>query len=105
MAHSQTHDLGKLYTHTMRVPRGGPVLELGISHEVEEPWRVGRCVVLRVWKLALVAGWWGSGRTYEQMAAEEIDEQDAGVSTDEIREDFRAAPTGSGGPVYDYYGF
>ena len=66
-----THDLGRMYCHAMRVPRGGPVLQLGTSHEVEEPWRVGRCAVLRLWKLALVVGWWGPGRSRTQMLADE----------------------------------
>ena len=66
-----THDLGRLYCHAMRVPRGGPVLQLGTSHEVEEPWRVGRCVVLRLWRLALVLGWWDHGRSREDVLAAE----------------------------------
>ena len=96
----ETHDLGPLYVHTMRVPRGGPVLELGTSHEVEEPWRVGRCVVLRLWKLALVAGWWGPGRTEAEVWEAEASHNGivtsppnaAGITLDTIREDFRPQP-------------
>lgn len=92
MARSETHDLGHLYCHAMRVPRGGPLVQLGTSHEVEKPWRVGRCVVLRLWALALVLGWWGRGRSYEEMVAEEA-HLDARLPTvDEIREDFRPQP-------------
>lgn len=88
----ETHDLGPIYVHTMRVPRGGPVLELGTSHEVEEPWRVGRCVVLRLWKLALVAGWWGAPRTREEMVADEdanMQRDLPPITLENIREDFR----------------
>lgn len=98
MARSETHDLGRLYLHGMSVPRGGPVVELGTSHEVEEPWRVGRCVVLRVWKWAAVVGWWGPGRTLgEMLAAEAVEAEELAraedrVSTEQIREDFRPEP-------------
>lgn len=89
----ETHDLGNLYVHTMRVPTGGPLAELGTSHEVEEPWRVGRCVVLRVWKLALVVGWWGPPRTRAEMLAAEGEEAyEIAVATEEIREGFREQP-------------
>lgn len=97
-AYSETHDLGRLYLHTMRVPRGGPLRELGTTHEVEEPWRVGRCVVLRFWTVALVIGLWGPPRSTAQMLADEADEAEKiaeledRVTAAQIREDFRAAP-------------
>lgn len=98
MAVRDTHDLGRLYAHSMAVPRSGPLVELGTSHEVEEPWRVGRCVVLRVWKRALVVGWWGPPRTLAEMLAAEAVEaemlarEEDRVSTEQIREDFRPEP-------------
>lgn len=96
MAIRETHDCGRLFIHTMAVPTGGPLTELGTTHEVEQPWRVGRSVVLRVWKLALVVGWWGPRRTDEQMLADETRNveflADAPVTTKQIREDFRPAP-------------
>lgn len=94
MAVSNTHDLGRLYTHTMRVPRGGPLVQFdGISYEVEEPWRVGRCAVLRIWKTALVLGWWGPHRTADQMLADErLSIVDAEVSPEQIRSQFKPAP-------------
>lgn len=93
MAVSETHDLGRLFVHTMRVPTGGPLVELGTTHEVEEPWRVGRSAVLRAWRHALVVGWWGPGRTTAQMLADEASEIEAAeVTAEQIREDFRAAP-------------
>lgn len=92
MAVRDTHDLGRLYIHSMTVPRSGPLVELGTSHEVEEPWRVGRCVVLRVWKRALVVGWWGPGRTREEVVAAELDAQAVDVPVDDIRDRFRPEP-------------
>lgn len=96
----ETHDVGRLYWHTMAVPTGGPLVELGQSHEVEEPWRVGRCVVLRVWRRALVVGWWGRGRSLAEVVAAEKAELDlqredwakAKPLLDQIRDDFRPQP-------------
>lgn len=98
--YDETHDLGPLYWHTMRVPRTVPVLQRdGVTHEVEPPWRIGRCVVLRVWKRALAVGWWGAARSEEEMLEDERLElfgpdedelaHEAGVGVDAIREDFR----------------
>lgn len=75
MAHRETHDLGRLYAHGMRYPADGswPVIDLGSSHEVEEPWRIGRCVVLRLplTRAAAVIGWWGPPRSYEELLEDE----------------------------------
>lgn len=96
----ETHDIGKTYWHTLRVPRTVPILQRdGLTHEVEPPWRIGRCWVLRVWTLALAVGRWGPARTEEEMLAEERLElygadddelaHEAGVGVEAIREDFR----------------
>lgn len=85
----ETHDFGRAYWHTMDVPRGGPHVELGTSHEVEEPWRVGRCVVLRVWHRALVLGWWGPPRTYDEMLEAEGGPKEDVAPAPQIRESFR----------------
>ena len=106
MAVHDTHDLGRLYWHLMRVPWHSPVLQLnGESHEVEEPWRIGRCWVWRLLcflPFALVVGWWGPARTRAQMLADEAGEVYAaedelageaeGVSVQAIREGFAAPP-------------
>lgn len=98
MAVSNTHDLGRFYWHAMRVTWRTPLLQVdGESYEVEEPWRIGRCVVLRLLFLpfALVLGWWGPPRTRAEMLAAEAFEAEAlaieeeRVSTEQIREDFR----------------
>lgn len=90
---AETHDLGRLYVHGMRVPWRTPPIQLrGTSHEVEEPWRIGRCVVLRLLLLpyALVIGWWGPGRSVEDVWAAEgsengVIEARRGPTVDEIR--------------------
>lgn len=100
--YDETHDIGRrLYWHTLRVPRSVPVLQLdGVTHEVEPPWRIGRCVVLRVLSFALAVGWWGPARSAEEMLEDErlelfndVDDDElaheAEVGVDSIREDFR----------------
>lgn len=89
--YDETHDLGRLYLHTMRVPRGVPVLQLhGTTHEVDAPWRIGRCWVLRFFVFALAVGWWGPPRTLSEVKSAEMREDaDAGVTVEAIRDDFR----------------
>lgn len=99
--YDETHDCGNLYFHTMRVPRTVPVLQRdGTTHEVDEPWRVGRCWVLRFFAFALAVGWWGPPRTRAQMLDDEAREAEAvadaeeiayeaSVGVQQIREDFR----------------
>lgn len=96
----ETHDLGRLYCHTLEVPRDSPRVQLdGTSHEVEEPWRIGRCILVRLGGRALVVGWWGRGRTAEEVIEAELaeiepseDELAAARSVDveAIRQRFRA---------------
>lgn len=88
---AETHDIGRLYVHGMRVPWRTPPVQLqGTSHEVEEPWRIGHCVVLRVLFLpyAVVIGWWGPPRTLDEVKADEDKTFMArrGPRIDELRE-------------------
>ena len=105
MAVSETHDLGRLYVHGLKVPTSGPLVERGTSHEVETPWRVGRCVVLRVWKWAAVVGWWGAGRTLVELHAAEVAQgaeelaEHVEVPVQAIRDDFRPEDTMGGNIV------
>lgn len=96
--YDETHDWGNFYWHTMRLPRSVPVLQrTGVTHEVTDPWRVGRCWVLRLWKVGLAVGWWGAPRSHEELLRAELGplEDDvemahaAGVDVESIREDFR----------------
>lgn len=94
MAVSDTHDVGQWYWHLLRVPWRTPPLQLrGTSHEVEEPWRIGRCVLLSVAGRSLVLGKWGPGRTYDELMAAEAAREPAPLPTvEQIREDFRPEP-------------
>jgi hypothetical protein len=60
----QVHDIGnKYYAHTMQYPtKDFPLIEEGTTHEIEEPYRYGRCLVTRLpWtRTALVVGKWVS---------------------------------------------
>jgi hypothetical protein len=78
----QTHDLGRLFVHGFRYPMDdAPRFERGVETvEVEEPYRLGQAVSLRLWgRRALVVGWWGKeGRTeaqalYEALKASDMD--------------------------------
>lgn len=97
MAVSQTHDIGQTYAHLMRVRWSMPPLQLhGTTHEVEEPWRIGRCVLIRLLFLpyALVIGRWGTPRTQEEVYEAEMETFRCrrNASVEEIREDFTALP-------------
>ena len=55
------HEVGPhLYWHTMNVPARGPVITHDFTHEIDDPFRVGRAAILRVpftgW--CLVIGYW-----------------------------------------------
>ena len=94
-----THDLGSWYWHVMRVPALTPPVQLqGLSHEVEDPWRIGRCVLLRLGllPLVLVLGKWGPGRTREEMEQVELAPEAVAIDTAAIREKFRPPPVAAG---------
>lgn len=97
MAVSQTHDLGQTYAHLMRVRWSMPPLQLhGTTHEVEEPWRIGRCILIRLLFLpyAVVIGRWGPPRTSEEVLEDETEtfQSRRNASVEEIRESFLASP-------------
>ena len=91
--YANTHDLGHWYFHTMRVPWDTPLLQRdGLTHEVEEPWRIGHSWVLSLFSIAVVVGRWGEERTLEEVAEAEGGIKPAPVITDDIREQFREPP-------------
>lgn len=97
MAVSETHDWGSTYAHLMRVRWSMPPLQLhGTTHEVEEPWRIGRCILIRLLFLpyAVVIGRWGAPRSREEMLEDEEKTfaSRRSPSVEEIREDFTALP-------------
>lgn len=46
----ETKELGRLFVHRMdwATNTRPPLAELGTTHEIEPPWRVGRCLTVRV---------------------------------------------------------
>jgi hypothetical protein len=55
----QTRDLGRLFFHRVALRRHVPLLHFADTHEVEEPFRYSRSVILRYWpRRGLVLGWW-----------------------------------------------
>ena len=77
----------------VRTSQAGTRVEVGTTHEVEKRWRVGGSVVLKVWPTyAIVLGWWGAGRTREEVVAAELDAQAVDVPVDDIRDRFRPEP-------------
>lgn len=58
----ETRDVGRFYAHTLRYPiLGAPRFERGVKTvEVEEPYRRGRAVTIRLGRRwAVVVGRWG----------------------------------------------
>ena len=55
-----THDIGRLFFHTIRVQRGTPLAFRAKTTEVDPPFRQSHPLVLRLPLLsrALVLGWW-----------------------------------------------
>src|SRR5262249_32242852 len=53
--------LDRLFWHRVRMARFGPDIHFAVSREVEEPYRVARCVVLHLepFKTGVVVGWYG----------------------------------------------
>lgn len=55
----QTHDIGSVFVHGMRVDRVAPRMHLGHTKEIEEPFRHGRSIVVRLFRgWAVVIGRW-----------------------------------------------
>lgn len=61
---AQTHDLGRLYVTKTTFPELEelPLAVRGWTAETDEPWRIGKCLILRVpfSRTGLAIGWWGA---------------------------------------------
>lgn len=67
---AEAHDIGKRhYWHTMNVPARGPLATSDFTYEIDDPYRMGRALILRApftgW--CLVVGHW-VGRVPEEEA-------------------------------------
>jgi hypothetical protein len=66
---AKTHDVGKFYWHTMVYPIKPPVVaERAETQEIEEPYRFGKGICLRIpfTRLSLVMGKWITAHTESQ---------------------------------------
>lgn len=62
-AANRVEKLDRLFWHKVRMSRFGPDIHFAVSREVEEPFRVARCVVLHLepFRTGLVLGWYDEG--------------------------------------------
>lgn len=55
----QTHDFGRLFVHSINLDEKAPRLHTASTHEVDEPYRWSKSLVVRLWRSrGLVLGWW-----------------------------------------------
>lgn len=57
----RTRKLDRLFWHKVRMARLGPDVHFAVNHEIEEPYRVGRVIVLHLepFRTGLAIGWYG----------------------------------------------
>lgn len=83
-------NIGKLYVTGLKYPHRKPlpVAEIGWTHEIEEPFRKGSCLVLRLpfTKPALVIGWWGQEQEEDDALTAAIWGRTLDVPVDELLE-------------------
>lgn len=72
----ETHDLGRAYLTHMRYLHRKRLdfFEVGTTHEIEHPYRKGRCLVFRIpfTKFGIVLGLWGRPGDEDSRLAEAI---------------------------------
>jgi hypothetical protein len=63
----RTEKLDRLFWHQARMARFAPDIHFAVNREIEEPFRVARCVVLHLepFRPGLVVGWYGRQRLDE----------------------------------------
>lgn len=71
----QTHDIGRVFVHTIRLKPGTPLFHRAITNEIEEPFRIARPFVFRFWPgRGLVLGLWvHTGRDEDSALLDAID--------------------------------
>ena len=82
---------GKLYFDTLKYPpkyKYFPLAEIGWTTETEEPYRQGRCVVIKppLSNKALIAGVFGKPQDEVEALSKAIKLRELDVSTEEIME-------------------
>ena len=83
-------NIGPLYVTALKYPHRKPlpVVEKGWTNEIEEPFRKGSCLVLRLpfTKPALVVGWWGPEQEEDDALTAAIWGRKLDVPVDELLE-------------------
>ena len=83
-------DIGPLYVQVIKYPHRKPlpVVEKGWSHEIEEPYRKGSCLVFRLpyTKHGLVFGLWGASQEEDEALTAAIWGRHLDVSLEELLE-------------------
>ena len=56
---ANTHDIGRLFFHVIRVRKGTPFAHRAETNEIDGQYRTSNSVVVRIgFRSALVLGWW-----------------------------------------------
>ena len=83
-------NIGPLYVTGLTYPHRKPlpILEKGWTHEIEEPFRRGSCLVLRLpfTKPGLVIGWWVESQNEDDALTAAIWGRNLDVSVEELLE-------------------
>lgn len=82
---AETHDLGRAFLHAIRLQPGSSRIHIATTHEVDEPFRESRSIVLRLWKdRGIVLGWWRkTGREEEEALLKALQAQETDLLDDE----------------------
>src|SRR5690606_32233888 len=64
----KVYPLGPFYVHTVNMRRGAPILQISSTQETQYPYRMGRCLVLRIWTKGIVLGVWTGQAESEDLA-------------------------------------
>lgn len=82
--------IGSLYVDTLKYPhrKAFPIAETGWTNEIEEPYRLGSCLVFRFpfTKPALVVGWWKYAQDEESALTQAVAGREMQISLDELLE-------------------
>ena len=78
---AETYDLGRAFVHTIRLQPQSRRVHLATTHEVDEPFRLSRSLILRLWgSKGVVLGWWrDTDRSEEQALLDALHGQETDV--------------------------
>lgn len=101
---AQTHDFGRLFTHTIQLVEDAPLAHRAKTVEIDPPFRQSRPLVLRVpfTGKALVIGWWLNTAWDEETALLEavsgwgVDPYDESIDDPEVQQTIRENVARSG---------